>query len=89
MRSSSRFSNLPKLVALLAVVAACAYVLTQPAAPPDATRASAAPTSLPQPSNFVASGGLVTDTDPSVPAASEALSHATAKTTVPEEVSTF
>ena len=89
MRSSSPFSNLPKFVAPLSVVAACAYVLTQPAAPPDTTETPAATVALPPPSNFVVSGGLVTDTDTSVPAASEALSHTTAKTTVPEAVSTF
>ena len=84
---SSRVSNRSKWVALLTVLAALAYVLNQAAAPPDAAPGSASTVS--PTSGFVASGGLVPDTDTSVPAASDALRHAAVAPPPSEEASTF
>ena len=84
---SSRSSNRLKWVVLLTVLAALAYVLNQAAAPPDVAPGNAS-TALPS-SGFVASGGLVPDTDASVPAASDALRHAAVAPPPAEDASTF
>ena len=88
MRSPSVL-KLPKVIAVLAALAALVYVLAQPSAPPEVTTGSATTAALMSPSEFAASGGLVPDTDTSVPSASDALRHAAVAAPVTEDASTF
>lgn len=89
MRSSS-VSNLGKLVALLAALAALSYAVTRMTVPASVAAPESRPAMpSPQASAFVMSGGLVADLDPSVPPASEALQHAAATVATSEDASTF
>jgi hypothetical protein len=86
-----RTANFRLIAAIVAVLAMIAYSGVQAPEPPGKLPRSALAAAAPEPevSNFVASGGLVPDSAPTLPSADGAVGHAAVKRSGSPEPATF
>ena len=77
------------ITAIVAVIAVIGYATVQAPEPPGRIAPRAVVSAEPELSNFVASGGLVPDSAPTVPDALDALGHAAIEHSESTEPATF
>ena len=89
--SGARTANFRLITAIVAVLAVIAYGGVQAPEPPGKLPQAAlvAAVAEPEVSNFVASGGLVPDSAPTLPSADEAVGHAAVQRPGSPEPATF
>ena len=85
----SRTTVLRVITAIVAVIAVVGYAMVQVPEPPGRIAPPAVVSDEPEPSNFVASGGLLPDGAPTVPDAADSVGQASVKHPESTEPATF